>query len=113
MKKKDDLKIDGLVLPNIPVKITRKGDSIKLSVKGYELELKQIPDGASQTYPYLLLDKFCSVVTPQILQKEIDERENRDAAKKSLANLGITGAAADREVDEVVRQIAKNDLGGN
>jgi hypothetical protein len=111
-EKKDDLQIDNLKLPNIGIKITRKGDAIKFSVKGYELELKQIPDAPNQTYPLLLLDKFISEVTTVVLQKEIDDRENKAAALQSLKDLGITGDAATREADAVVRQIANMDLGG-
>lgn len=104
-----DLEIDGLSLPNIPVKITRMDDRIKLKAGDYTLELKQIPDGASQTYPLLLLDKFVSEVTTKLLEKELEARHNRDAAARSLRNLGVS---EDEAADNVIRQIHNDQFGG-
>lgn len=109
MQVKDDLKLDGLVLPNIPVKIIRQGERLKITAGDYTLELKEMPD-LSQTYPLLLLEKFCREVTTKLLQEEIDRRNNRAAAKKSLEMLGVGNV--DLETDRVIEQIHNMEFGG-
>lgn len=109
MKAKDDLRIDNLVLPNIPVKIVRQGNKLKITAGVYELELKELPD-SSQTYPLLLLEKFVREVTTTLLQGEIECRENRAAAKKSLLLLGQE--AGEAAVDGVINQIHNDMFGG-
>jgi hypothetical protein len=106
---KDDLEVDGLYLPNIPIKITRMGDKMKFKAGDFTLELKEIPDGASQTYPLLLLDKFISDITTRLLEKELEARHNRDAASRSLKLLGVDD---DSVTDNVIKQIHEDQFGG-
>lgn len=87
-----------LQLPNIPIKITRRGERLKLVAGDYKLELKEIYDG-SQTYSLLVLDKFISEVAMIKLKEHIEKQTQREAVKKSL---GITD---DVQTDNVIRQI--------
>lgn len=94
-----------LVLPNIPIKIIRKGERIQLKCGDYQLELKELYED-SQTYSLLLLDKFVTEVTTIMLQKEIEKQDKRRSVKKSL---GLEDEVA---TDNVIKQIHE-DLWGN
>jgi len=95
---------DDLHLPNIPIKITRKGDRIKLKCGGYTLELQEIYEG-SQTYSLLILDKFLTEVTTIMLKKEIENRINRSTVKSSL------NIYDDVATDNVIKQIHEDLFG--
>lgn len=109
MKQNDDLRIDSLQLPNIPISIRRMGNTLKLRAGTYQLELKEI-EGRNQVYPLLLLDKFISDVAVKLLKDEIDKRENKAAAKTSLQMLGVGNT--DEAADNVIRQIHEDQFGG-
>lgn len=87
-------------LPTLPIKITREGDHIKFKYGKYTLRLKELPH-TSQTYSGLLLDKFLTETTTLMLKQELEQRNNRDATRKSLLHLGVDEAAT----DNVIRQI--------
>lgn len=75
-----------LQLPNIPIKIVRLGDKLKLTAGVHTLELKELP-GSSQNYSLLVLDKFITEVTTVELQKHIVmRRDSEDFRNQVLGN---------------------------
>jgi hypothetical protein len=94
-----------LVLPNIPIKITRRGERIQLKCGDYQLELIELYEG-SQTYSLLLLDKFVSEVAMKKLKEHIEKQDQRKAISESLK---IDDAVI---TDNVIKQIHEDMFGG-
>lgn len=94
-------------LPILPIKITREGSKLKLNYGNYILRLNEI-DNKSQTYSGLILDKFISQVTMEMLQGQIEKNANRQAVRESLINLNVEQDLT----DNVIRQIHDDLFGG-
>lgn len=75
-----------MVLPNITVKITRAGHFLKFKAGKYTLELVEVP-GKSQTYPLLLLDKYITQVTTNLLQEQVTRQNNIEELRQNIKGL--------------------------
>ena len=86
-------------IPRIPLKITRRGDQIKLSVKQYSIILKALPDTA-QSYDFVTVEQFITN-TAQLLYQDIINREK----SKEEVRKAFLGASEEQGEQELIKRL--------
>jgi hypothetical protein len=70
-------------IPQIPIKITRKDNKLKLVVDKYTLELKEL-EGYSQQYDFVLLEQFLTKTAQIMYTKIVQAQKQKEEFRKAF-----------------------------
>lgn len=93
-------------LPLIPVKITRKGDRVKIVAGGNTLELVCVP-GRSQTYSFVELEQFITKSATKLYKELIRREQVKEEVRKAFTE------TTQQVNDETIVQALLNETKGD